>query len=75
MEKTMDATSFLASVYRARVTLDHVIRQTLPSDDQILAGHVREAHETLRTALEIARQDDPEAYDKAQRIASQEIGR
>ena len=34
-----------------------------------------QAHETLRTALEIARQDDPEAYDKAQRIASQEIGR
>jgi hypothetical protein len=71
----MDATSFLASVYRARVTLSSAISQILDTDDKIICGRVREAHETLRTALEIARQDDPEAYDKAQRIASQEIGR
>ena len=71
----MDPTRFLASVIRARVTLDHVVSQTLASDDQILANHVREAAETLRTTLEIAKQDDPGAYDQAQRVACQEIGR
>jgi hypothetical protein len=71
----MDATHFLAGVIRARITLDHVVSQTLPSDDQILAGHVREARETLRTTLEIAKQFDADAYARAQSIACQEIAR
>lgn len=71
----MDATRFLASVYRARVTLSSAISQMVETDDKIICDAVREAHETLRTTLEIARADDFDAYDKAQRIALQEIGR
>lgn len=71
----MDATRFLASVYRARVTLAAAICQMIEKDDQIICNHVREAHETLRTTLEIAQQDDPGAYDKAQRIVLAEMTR
>jgi len=71
----MDPTRFLASILRARVTLDTAICQMLDTDDQIICRRVREAAETLRTVLEIAKQDDPDAYSRAQRVASQEIGR
>lgn len=71
----MDATRFLASVIRAKGSLHSAIVQTLPSDDRIIAGHVRDAHETLKTVLEIARQQDRDAYHDAVTIAAQEIGR
>jgi hypothetical protein len=71
----MDATRFLASLIRAKASLHSAIVQTLPTDDRIIAGHVAEAHETLRTVLEIARQDDRSAYLDAVDIACQEIGR
>jgi hypothetical protein len=71
----MDATRFLASVYRAEATLGGAISQMLDSDDRIICDRVREARETLRTVLEIARQDDRSAYLDAVDIACQEIGR
>lgn len=71
----MDPTRFLASVYRARVTLDGAITQMLPTDDQIICNRVREAHETLRTVLEVAKQDDPDTFRAATDIALREIGR
>jgi hypothetical protein len=70
----MDATRFLASLIRAKASLHSAIIQTLPSDDRIIAGHVAEAHETLRTVLEIAQQDDRAAYSAAMTLACQEIG-
>jgi hypothetical protein len=47
----------------------------LDSDDRIICDRVREARETLRTVLEIARQEDGAAYHNAMTLACQEIGR
>lgn len=71
----MDATRFLAGVYRAQITLGGAIGQMIETDDKIICGRVREAHETLRTVMEIARQEAPEAAREAEKIALQEIGR